>query len=107
MSLVFKEYMCENCNVIEILQQHNKTSNKCPDCGAEIERLISRPLISKVGGPRTIGSQIELNNKKNPLAREKAMGEVTEKKLEGEAKFRKLARATPKQKQRYIEEGKL
>ena len=107
MSLVFKEYMCENCNIIEILQPHNKTSKKCPDCGAGIERLISSPIISMLGGPRTVGAQIDINNSKNPLAREKAMGDITQKKLEGEAKFRKLANATPAQKKRYIEEGKL
>jgi putative FmdB family regulatory protein len=105
MALVTKEYLCKNCDVIEIFQQHDKTSKKCPNCKAKIERLISKPLVAKDGSPRTIGSQIELNNKNNKYAREKAMGETTEKKLAGESKFRKLSNASQQQKQRYIDEG--
>lgn len=106
MAFVTKEYECENCGVIEIFQKHTSISKKCPTCNAEIERLISKPLVAKDGSPRTVGSQIEINNKKNKYAREKAMGgEAAEKKLAAETKWKKLYNATPEQKQKYVEDG--
>lgn len=106
MAFVTKEYECENCGVIEIFQKHTSISKKCPTCKSPIERLISRPLVAKDGAPRTVGMQMEINNRKNKYSREKAVGgEEKEKKLQGEAKWRKLANATPEQKQRYIDKG--
>lgn len=105
MSSVIKEYDCPKCGVIEIVQEHTKTSKKCPTCKCKIERLISRPLIAKDKAPRTVGTLLEQNNKKNKLEREKTMGNVTEKKLERESFYRKLANASPEMKKRYIEKG--
>lgn len=107
MANVIKEYLCPNCNIIEIFQSHNKTSKKCPTCKAKIEQLISRPLISKDGAPKTVGGLIDRNNKKNPIEREKVMGVGIEKKLAAESKMRKLGNASPEQIKKYIETGNI
>ncbi len=108
MSLVIKEYFCENCGDFEDLQQHNKMHTRCPKCdSAEIERLISKPIVAKDGGPRTIGSQIELNNKRNPLTREKIFGPDAEKKMKQREKMEKLQNMSTEQKNKYIETGQL
>jgi len=107
MALVTKEYNCPNCGDIEIFQTHTEISKKCPTCKAKIERVISRPLVAKDGGPRTIGSQIDLNNKRNPLSREKAFGVGAEKKLEAQSRMKKIQRMTPEQKKKFIETGNL
>ena len=107
MSNVIKEYECTKCGPIEIIQLHTEISKKCPTCKSPIERVLSVPLISKDGGPKTVGMLLEKNNRKAPLKREKVMGEmgVTEKKLEKEAHMRKLANASPQQVKRYVETG--
>lgn len=105
MATVIKTYECPKCGDIEITQSHNATSKKCPTCKSKIERTITAPMIAKDAAPRTVGKLIEQNNKKNKLKREKVMEGISEKKLEKETHFRKLARATPGQKRRYIETG--
>jgi len=105
MALVTKTYDCPKCGGIEILQTHTEVSKKCPKCKSKVERTLSAPIIAKDAAPKTVGSLIEQNNRKNKYKREKVMGEITEKKLEKESHFRKLANATPAQKKRYIEKG--
>lgn len=105
MAIVVKTYDCPKCGAIEITQGHKEQSKKCPTCKSQIERTLSAPLVAKDAGPRTVGSLMEQNNKKNKHEREKVMGEITEKKLAKQAHFRKLANATPEQKKRYIEQG--
>lgn len=105
MANVIKTYDCPKCGAIEIVQNHKEVSKKCPTCKAKIERTLCAPLVAKDAGPKTVGSLIEQNNKKNKLTREKTMGDITERKLSRETHFRKLANATPEQKRRYIERG--
>jgi len=107
MTLVTKEYNCVNCGDFEVMQQHKEQLKKCPTCKSkEIERLISAPLVAKDGAPRTVGSLIDKNNKKNPLTREKQFGEISEKKLDRGSKIQKIARMTPEQQNTYIRTGK-
>lgn len=103
--LVTKEYLCENCGEIEIVQSHKQTSKKCPTCKAKIERVISAPIISKLNEPRTIGAQLDLNNKKNPLSREKALGVGKQKKLEKESRMKKISKLTPSGMKRFLNDG--
>lgn len=105
MAIVVKTYDCPKCGAIEITQKHTEQSKKCPTCKSEIERTLSAPLVAKDAEPRTIGSLMEQNNKRNKYEREKVMGENTEKKLAKQTHVRKLANATPEQKKRYIERG--
>lgn len=105
--LVDKEYECDKCGVFSILQEHNQISKKCPKCKSKnFERRISSPAVSKLNDPRTIGSLIDRNNKRNPLSREKAFGVDAEKKLAAKDKFEKINRMSPEQKQKWIETGK-
>jgi putative FmdB family regulatory protein len=111
MATVIKEYECEDCGPFEVETKHDRQCRKCPKCkSTKIERLISRPVISKMSGARTIGSLIEENNRKNPLTREKVMGqsesEHTKKSAEAQ-KMRKLATMTPEQTEKYIHTGKM
>lgn len=104
--LVIKEYECENCGRFEELQKHSSMFKKCPKCKSKnIERLISKPLVAKDNEPKTVGSMIERNNKRNPLTREKVFGVDAEKKLAEESKMKKLANMTPEQTKRYVEDG--
>lgn len=106
MAFVTKEYLCQTCGEFEILQSHTEQLKRCPTCNSiEIDRIISRPLIAKDGAPRTIGSQIDLNNKRNPLSREKAFGPDAKKKLEARERMEKIQKMTVEQKQRFIERG--
>ena len=106
--LVIKEYECENCGIFEELQSHNKVHKKCPTCkSTNIERLISKPLLSKDNAPRTIGSQIDQNNRRNPLTREKIFGVGAEKKLEKESYYKKIAGLTGAAKERFLKDGSL
>lgn len=104
MTIVIKEYLCPNCGEIERSQEHDQISRKCWICKSpEIERRISVPIFSKDGAPRTIGSFVARQNKRNPLTREKRFGEITEKKLSAETRLRKISKMTPEQKRKYIE----
>lgn len=107
MTIVIKEYECENCGIFECYQQHTSQLKKCPTCKSKnIERLISAPIVAKDAAPRTVGSLIDKNNKKNPLSREKQFGEISEKKLDRGSKIQKIARMTPEQQNTYIRTGK-
>lgn len=107
--MVIKEYECEKCGLLEDLQSHSEVHSKCWICGSKnIERLISKPLISKDGGPRTIGSQIDLNNKRNPLTRERAFGPDAEKKLKAQERMKKIQNLdTPEKMNKFIRDGTL
>lgn len=105
MATVIKTYECPKCGDIEITQSHKAVSKKCPTCKSKIERVLSAPMIAKDSTPKTVGSLMEQNNKKKKHEREKAMGEITEKKLEKESHMRKLANASPQQIKRYVEKG--
>lgn len=105
MATVIKTYECPKCGDIEITQSHTTTSKKCPTCKSKIERVLSAPMIAKDSAPKTVGTLMEQNNKKNKHKREKVMGEITEKKLEKESHMRKLANASPQQVKRYVETG--
>lgn len=104
MATVIKNYECPKCGDIEITQLHKTISKKCPTCKSEIERVLTAPLVAKDSSPKTVGGLIDLNNR-NKRRREKAMGDVTEKKLEKESHMRKLANASPQQVKRYVETG--
>lgn len=107
MTSVIKTYRCDNCGDIERFEEHTHISKKCWECkSSNIERIITPPIVSKNASPRTIGSLIERNNRRNPLSREKQFGQITEKKLAKENKLRKISKMTPEQKQKYIE-GKI
>lgn len=107
MANVTKTYECPKCGDIEIFQSHKTTSKKCPTCKSKIERVITAPAVAKDGNPRTFGSMIERNNKRNPLEREKVMGVNADKKLAAESKMRKLAKASPEQIKKYVETGNI
>lgn len=108
MGNVFKEYSCPKCGHIEIYQHHSKQSKKCPECSSPIERLISKPIVAKDGGPRTVGSQIELNNKRNPLTREKVFGVGAEKKIKEQERLKKIAKLdSPEKVKKFVEDGTL
>lgn len=108
MALVTKEYHCETCGDFELLQNHKEQLKRCPKCDSmEVERVISRPLISKDGGPRTIGSLIEQNNRRNPLSRERAFGIDAEKKMKAKERMEKIQKLTPEQTKKFIEKGTL
>jgi putative FmdB family regulatory protein len=109
MTEVIKEYECESCGNFEIWQDSSEMLEKCPECGGDVERLISLPLISKLDEPRTIGTQIERNNKRNPLTREKMLGSEADfqRKAEQRAKNRKINSMTDQQKNEYIKTGKM
>ena len=94
MGIVIKEYNCSKCGDLEIAQSHLETSTICPDCGSEIDRVLSAPLFVKDGSPKTVGGLLDKNNKRNPLEREKIMGNITEKKLAAESRSHKLATAS-------------
>lgn len=97
--IVTKEYECPKCGPIEIEQVHNRIAHKCPTCKSPIERLIGLPIISKLGDPRTVGSQIELNNKRNPLTREQRVGgSDMEKKLKYREEVSKWGQMSDEQK---------
>lgn len=106
MALVTKEYRCETCGEFELLQSHTDVLNRCPVCNSiELERVLSAPVVAKDGAPRTIGSQIELNNKRNPLSREKAFGPDADKKLKARERMKKIQNMTPEQTKKFIEKG--
>jgi putative FmdB family regulatory protein len=108
LAIVEKEYLCENCGEFSEFQQHSEVYKKCPKCKSKnIERLISKPLLSKDNEPRTIGSQIDRNNKRNPLTREKIFGVGAEKKLEKESYYKKIAGLTGEAKERFLKDGTL
>ncbi|HEY9705939.1 MAG TPA: zinc ribbon domain-containing protein [Allocoleopsis sp.] len=108
MAFVTKEYRCETCGDFEEFQQHNVVLKKCPKCGSkEIERIISVPLVAKDGAPKTVGSQIELNNKRNPLSREKAFGPDAEKKLKAKERMDKIQKLDSNGMKNFIEKGTL
>lgn len=105
MTDVIKTYDCPKCGGIEILQQHTEQSKKCPTCKSAIERIISAPMLAKDSAPRTVGTMMERNNKRNKHGREQSMGKINEQKLSKESHMRKLANASPAAKKRYIETG--
>jgi putative FmdB family regulatory protein len=108
MAIVTKEYNCQTCGEFELLQSHNDVLKRCPKCDSmEIERILSAPLVAKDGAPRTIGSQIDLNNKRNPLSREKAFGVGAEKKIKAKERMKKIQNLTPEQTRKFIERGTL
>lgn len=105
--LVDKEYECDKCGIVTILQQHNQISKKCPQCKSKnFERRISSPALAKLNEPRTIGALIDQNNKKNPLTREKTFGPDMQKKLDAQERFNKINNMSPEQKKKWIETGK-
>lgn len=110
MAKVNKEFRCDSCDPVfdfEKIVKHTVRSTKCPKCGSKSESLISLPSVSKMADPRTVGSLIERNNKRNPLTREKIVGSQEDmKKADQQKHMRDLTRMTPEQKQRYIETGK-
>jgi len=106
LALVTKEYLCESCGDIEFLQNHTEIYEKCPICNGDLERLISGPIISKLCDPRTVGSLLELNNRRNPLSRERAFGVGAEEKLNAQSRTQKIqAINTNKQMRDFIEKG--
>ena len=108
MALVTKEYRCETCGDFELLQNHEEQLKRCPTCDSiEVERIISAPVVAKDGGPKTIGSLIELNNKRNPLSRERAFGVDAEKKMKAKERMKKIQNLTPEQTKKFIEKGTL
>lgn len=105
--LVIKQYSCETCGELECLQSHKEVFSRCPKCDSiEIERVISPSLVVDKT-PRTVGSMIEHNNRKNPLTREKIFGVGAEKKIKDQEKAKKIAALSPEGKIKYINEGKL
>lgn len=105
MADVIKTYDCPKCGGIEILQHHTKESKKCPKCKSEIDRVLTAPMLAKDSAPRTVGTMMERNNKRNKHGREQALNGINEQKLAKESHMRKLANASPSQKKRYIETG--
>ena len=106
MAFVTKEYACETCGEFEVSQKHTETFKRCPICDSiEIERIISCPAIAKMGGPRTIGALIDLNNSRNPLEREKTFGVGAEAKMKQDERLRKIQKMTPEQKHKFVIDG--
>lgn len=106
--IVIKTYRCDNCGEYEVPEHHNETHDICELCGQlPAERIITAPIVAKDGEPRTVGSLIERNNKRNPLTREKQFGDLTEKKLEKQSRFQKINKLSPEQKKKFIETGRL
>lgn len=108
MATVVKEYQCANCiDKITIYQHHSETTELCPNCSGPIEQVISAPIIAKVGGPRTVGTQIEQNNKRNPLTREKIFGHDAEKKQNQKERLRKISKLDSSGMKNFLEKGTL
>lgn len=105
MANVVKTYECPKCGDIEILQLHTEESKKCPTCKSEIERVLTAPMLAKDSAPRTVGTMMERNNKRNKHGREQALKGISEQKLAKESHMTKLANASPAAKKRYIETG--
>ena len=105
--LVIKQYLCETCGELEYLQSHKEVYSRCPNCDSpEVQRVISPSLVVDKT-PRTVGSMIDRNNRKNPLTREKIFGVGAEKKIKDQEKMEKIANLSPEGKIKYINEGKL
>jgi putative FmdB family regulatory protein len=108
MANVIKEYQCNSCGLkFEVFQNHKQTTKKCKTCGKKVEQVISMPIISKAGGPRTIGTQIEQNNKNNPLTREMIFGPDAEKKIKAQERMKKIQKLSGDKLKDFIEKGTL
>lgn len=106
--IVIKNYRCPKCGEYEVDENHNETHKKCKICKKEkVERLLTAPIVAKDGEPRTVGSLIDRNNKRNPLTREKQFGDLNSKKLEKQSRFNKINKLSPEQKKTFIETGRL
>lgn len=108
MANVIKEYGCKSCGAkFEVLQRHDHVTKKCKFCKKKVEQIISAPIISKLAGPRTIGSQVEQNNKRNPLTREKIFGVDAEKKAKARERMQKIQKLDANGMKNFIEKGTL
>lgn len=108
MANVIKEYGCNFCGEkFEVFQHHTKVTKRCKNCGKKVEQIISAPIISKLAEPRTVGSLIELNNKKNPLTREKIFGVDAEKKAKARDRMKKIQKLSGDGLKNFIEKGTL
>lgn len=106
MAQVIKTYECPECGIIEREEAHTSCAKKCWICKSKVDRIISAPIVSKDGGPRTVGALMDRNNKKNPLAREKRFQSAPTKESPQAAKLRAISKMTDAQKAAYIETGK-
>ncbi len=103
--LVIKQYFCETCGGFEELQNHKEIHSRCPKCDSlEIERVITPSLVVDKT-PRTVGSMIEQNNRRNPLTREKLFGVGAEKKIKAQEKMKKISELSPQGIKSYVEKG--
>lgn len=107
MANVYKTYRCINCGEFEILQYHKDILEVCPTCDCYVDRLLSKPIIAKDSAPRTVGSLIELNNKRNPLTREKQFGVDAEKKMKQKERLDKISKLSGDGLKNFIERGSL
>lgn len=107
MANVYKTYRCVNCGEFEILQSHKDILEVCPKCDCYVDRLLSKPIVAKDSAPRTVGSLIELNNKRNPLTREKKFGVDAEKKMKEKERLNKISKLSGDGLKKFIEKGTL
>lgn len=116
-------YNCENCQTSFEVKQSLKDDplTKCESCGKEsLYKSIQSCFI--VGEPVTVGQLAERNTKKmgkyhleklrkdhaesGQAAADQAYADVGKKRINNEL-AKKLAKATPEQKKKYIHEGKI
>jgi len=72
------EYRCHKCGIFEIDQSMNeKPITKCPDCGAEVKRVISSAGIVFKGSGFYV-----TDHKKDGLHESKQIGKLPETKKE-------------------------
>lgn len=107
----FYDLECETCGEFEEFAKiADRNKIVCPECNTQATLLVSGAFIK--GDPTTIGALADKNTKKmgryeiEDRRRREGVTQKEEKKQEYQ-KVRDLAKLTPKQKDRYIVEGKL
>lgn len=111
------DYECSNCeHVLEDVFQRidEKPLKKCPECGKhKLFRVISGGLMCSVKNVDSIGKLADANTKKYKSQIEEAEAKKREENpapekpwYHGDANAKEINKMTPKQKVRYIMEGK-
>jgi putative FmdB family regulatory protein len=107
----FYDYECEKCGEFEEFAKiADRNTIMCPECSVQATLLISATSVK--GDPTTIGALADKNTKKMGRYEIEArrMKEGVTQKEENKKEYQKvrqLAKLNPKQKERYIMEGKL
>lgn len=107
-----RKYFCESCSskFVEINKKiEGSYSGPCPECNNELSIIIDGVPSFSIDDIKTIGQQADRNLNRSRYKRSEIeeANKPREKRKEEAAKIAKLANATPEQKNRYINEGKI